>query len=245
MVCYRLAHIRTMKNPYIILAAIIAAAILVAVWMLKSLVVQPPTGSFHDAVDEGYLEVVKQHLAASPNVNAKDVNGRTPLYIAANRGHTAIAKLLIANGADVSAKRPNNYTPLHSATDEGHKEIAELLIAKGADVNAKTESGQTPLDLAILRKKTETADLLRKHGAKTGAWFKAEESIHIAAMAGHIEAVKKHLADGADVNAKVENSLWGVDTPLDKAIRHQRTEIVDLLRKHGGKTGAELKAEGK
>ena len=53
-----------MKNPYIILAAIIAAAILVAVWMLKSLVVQPPTGSFHDAVDEGYLEVVKQHLAA-------------------------------------------------------------------------------------------------------------------------------------------------------------------------------------
>jgi len=31
-----------MKNPYIILAAIIAAAILVAVWMLKSLVVQPP-----------------------------------------------------------------------------------------------------------------------------------------------------------------------------------------------------------
>ena len=60
-----------MKNPYIILAAIIAAAILVAVWMLKSLVVQPPTGSFHDAVDEGYLEVVKQHLAAGTDVNAE------------------------------------------------------------------------------------------------------------------------------------------------------------------------------
>ena len=130
-----------MKNPYIIPAAMICAAILVAVWMLKPSVVQPPTGSFHDAVDEGYLEVVKQHLAASPNVNAKDVNGRTPLYIAANRGHTAIAKLLIANGADVNAKDKYGFTPLYQTARFGHKEVAELLIGKGADVNAKMLDG--------------------------------------------------------------------------------------------------------
>jgi hypothetical protein len=29
------------------------------------------------------------------------------------------------------------------------------------------------------------------------------------------------------------------------AIRLRRTETIDLLRKHGGKTGEELKAEGK
>jgi ankyrin repeat protein len=34
-------------------------------------------------------------------------------------------------------------------------------------------------------------------------------------------------------------------TPLDWAIGFQRFEIADLLRKHGGKTGKELKAEGK
>ena len=33
------------------------------------------------------------------------------------------------------------------------------------------------------------------------------------------------------------------DTPLDLAKGHP--EIADLLRKHGGKTGEELKAEGK
>ena len=33
--------------------------------------------------------------------------------------------------------------------------------------------------------------------------------------------------------------------PLDTAILGKRTEIADLLRKHGGKTGEELKAEGK
>jgi hypothetical protein len=32
---------------------------------------------------------------------------------------------------------------------------------------------------------------------------------------------------------------------LDWAIRNDDTEITTLLRKHGGKTGEELKAEGK
>ena len=33
--------------------------------------------------------------------------------------------------------------------------------------------------------------------------------------------------------------------PLGRAIQFTRAEMVDLLRKHGGKTGAELKTEGK
>jgi hypothetical protein len=36
----------------------------------------------------------------------------------------------------------------------------------------------------------------------------------------------------------------GGRTPLHAAINFNRTEIKDLLRKHGGKTGEELKAEG-
>jgi hypothetical protein len=32
-------------------------------------------------------------------------------------------------------------------------------------------------------------------------------------------------------------------TPLDVAIKIKRTETADLPRKHGGKTGEELKAE--
>jgi len=34
-------------------------------------------------------------------------------------------------------------------------------------------------------------------------------------------------------------------TTLDAAIYGKNPETADLLRKHGGKTGAELKAEGK
>ena len=95
-------------------------------------------------------------------------------------------------------------------------------------------------------------------------------SIHEAATLGNIEAIKQHLAAGADVNVKNDTRLTplhnaverghkeivelliaeGEDvnvemkngrTALDMAKRHP--EIADLLRKHGGKTGAELKAE--
>ena len=65
--------------------------------------------------------------------------------------------------------------------------------------------------------------------------------IWTAAKEGNIEAVKYHLAAGVDVNAKDERG----GTPLDGAIQRKRTKTADLLRKHGGKTGEELKAEGK
>ena len=57
---------------------------------------------------------------------------------------------------------------------------------------------------------------------------------------GHKEVVELLIAKGADVNAKGD----GGTTPLDRAIINDETENADLLRKHGGKTGEELKAEG-
>ena len=247
----------------------------------ESPTVKAPDISIHQAARDGNIETVKQHLAAGTDVNAIDENrGITPLVYAAREGHKKIVELLIADGADVNAKRGNGLTPLHSVANNaatrpvrGHKEVAEMLIAKGADVNAKDNQGRTPLDAAIFHKdfKTEVAELLRKHGGISGA----EDSVHVAAELGNIEAVKQHLAAGTDVNAKDDEfevtSLHlsarrghkeitelliakGADvnandnrgaTPLDAAIMGKRTETSDLLRKHGGKTAEELKAEGK
>ena len=70
-------------------------------------------------------------------------------------------------------------------------------------------------------------------------------SIHKAAEEGNIEAVKKHLAAGTDVNARVTRKYTTGWTVLHFAAEHGHWEIADFLRKHGGKRGAELKAEGK
>jgi ankyrin repeat protein len=66
-----------------------------------------------------------------------------------------------------------------------------------------------------------------------------------AAREGHKEIAELLIAKGADVNAKVEGGVFSGRTPLDLAWLTRQTETADLLRKHGGKTGKELKAEGK
>ena len=92
-----------------------------------------------------------------------------------------------------------------------------------------------------------------------------------AVEAGNIEAVKQHIAAGVNVNAKVGNESTALnfaaynghkeivellinngadvnvvdedgEAPLDFTVNK---EIISLLRKHGGKTAEELKAEGK
>jgi cytohesin len=188
------------------------------------------------------------------------------IHNAAAGGHIKAIKQHLDAGTDVNKKRSGGSTPLHPAAYRGHKEIVELLLAEGADVNAKQDSGRTPLDLAIKHKRTEIADLLRKHGGTSGA----ADSIHVAAAMGNIEAVKQHLAAGTDVDARDKQhdktplqhaAYWGHkelaelliakgadvnakevygNTPLDWA----NPEMRDLLRKHGGKRGAELKAAG-
>jgi cytohesin len=103
----------------------------------------------------------------------------------------------------------------------------------------------------------------------------ADRALFKASQRGNIKTVKQHLAAGADVNAKIGRGNMtplhaaiqhgdkeivelliakGADvnaggilgyTPLDTAVGEREKEIADLLRKHGGKTGEELKAEGK
>ena len=166
------------------------------------------------------------------------------IHGAANRGNIEAVKQHLNAGTDVNAKNEFGSAPLHYAAVNDHKEIIELLIANGADMNARDNGGFTPLDnlVGLDMAEGETADLLRKHGGMTGEKLKLGTTLlHIAAKEGKMETIELLIASGADVNAKDKNG----ETPLDYAISTDHTVIADLLRKHGGKTGEELKAEGK
>ena len=70
---------------------------------------------------------------------------------------------------------------------------------------------------------------------------KGKTPLHFAAIYDHQEIAELLIAEGADVNTMSNKGK----TPLDWAIEEGHTETADLLRKHGGKTGEDLKAEGK
>jgi len=120
-----------------------------------------------------------------------------------------------------TAKAPN--ISIWDAAAKGNIEAVKYHLAAGVDVNANGYRGFTPL--------------------------------HYAARNGHKEIVELLIAKGADVNVKIVSGPSIGNTPLDLAAskmdnfppkdKAAKKETADLLRKHGGKTGEELKAEGK
>ena len=128
---------------------------------------------------------------------------------------------------------------IHDAADEGNIEAVKQHIAAGTDVNVRDDLNKwTPLDYAASHGHKEVAELLIAEGADVNVKDgRGHTPLHAVAYWGHKEIAELLIAGGADVNAK---SDFG--TPLDR-VKSNETE--DLLRKHGGKTGEELKAEGK
>ena len=167
------------------------------------------------------------------------------IHDAAHTGNIEAVKKHLDAGTDVNAKDEDGYTPLYAVAGGGHKEVAELLIAKGADVNPKREDGATPLLIAAVAGHKEVAELLIAKGADVNAKDKKGWTLlQHAVMMSKREIVGLLITKGADVNAKVApiDRFFKGKTPLDLA---SKAEIEDLIRKHGGKTGEELKAEGK
>ena len=163
--------------------------------------------------------------------------------------------------------------PIHDAAMYGNLAGVQAELDKGVDVNTKNYFGETPLDMTLwLNDESKTADLIRNHGGKTS---KELIALSDAVRTGNIEDVKKHLSAGTDVNVKggfadgtplhyaaanghkeiaelliekgadVKAKDEGGKTPLDVAIQFKELEIANLIRVIGGKTGEELKAEGK
>ena len=145
---------------------------------------------------------------------------------------TIAAVLLVGCGPSMS---------IHEAAGNGDIEAIKQHLAAGTDVNAKDGGGWTPLFYAAFSGHTEVAELLIAEGVDVNAKDNLG-TLRYAASGGHKETVELLIANGADVYAKGGGNGT---TPLDMAIRLRRTETIDLLRKHGGKTGEELKAEGK
>ena len=86
----------------------------------------------------------------------------------------------------------------------------------------------------------EIVELLVENGAEVNAKGLADWTpLHLAAYNNNEQIVQLLIAKGAEMNPYTSPGFGG--TPLDVA----DGKTADLLRKHGGKTGEELKAEGK
>lgn len=132
-------------------------------------------------------------LAAGAQVNARSLDGATPLHVAArmNRNPAVIAQL-VEGGADLNARDRDGNTPLHASRDNRGSAVPLLLLELGADPSLVNDSGHvaSPLDC--------------------GYW-----NTEVFALVADAEATAACLAAGADVNARDDVG----NTPLVLAVR--------------------------
>jgi ankyrin repeat protein len=88
---------------------------------------QAPSISLHQAVEQGNLKAVQQHIAAKTDLNKTDAAGWTALHLAAMKGDLAIVQALCAAGADLNAKGPGGKTPLAVAREKRQMAIVQYL----------------------------------------------------------------------------------------------------------------------
>ncbi|KAJ6282319.1 ankyrin repeat-containing domain protein, partial [Bipolaris maydis] len=107
--------------------------------------------AFVIAAEYGHEGILKALLEQDRiDINAKDNNGRTPLWTAAQGGHEGIVRLLVEQDRiDINAKDNNGKTPLWTAAQGGHEGVVRLLVEQDSiNINAKDNHGKTPLQVA-------------------------------------------------------------------------------------------------
>jgi hypothetical protein len=90
---------------------------------------------------KGYLEVVRELIAAGANVNAANAYGRTALRTACCNGHVEVVRALLAAGADTSDVY--SISILSAAASSGHVDVIRVLLAAGADATHVNRDGRT------------------------------------------------------------------------------------------------------
>jgi len=83
----------------------------------------------------GVTALVLSGCGADADIDAKDIAGLTPLYVAAGDNSLDVARLLIDSGADIETKTNEGSTPLHGAAVENSLDVARLLIEHGVNTS--------------------------------------------------------------------------------------------------------------
>jgi uncharacterized protein len=192
------------------------------------------------AVKAADRTAVTSLLGARTDVNAREPDGTTALYWAAQKNDLGIGTALVRAGADVKAASRYGVTSLHVASLNGNAAFVELLLKAGADANAVTPAGETALMTASRTGSADAVNLLLAHGADPNAKesLRGQTALMWAAGEGHSDAIKALIERGADLHAR-SNAGW---TPLLFAVRDGQIDAMQTLLHAGASMNDALPA---
>ena len=173
---------------------------------------------------------ITELLEMGININARNIQGETALFVAVERSISKTIwelcdrdfcdsysrmhsiSFLLDRGADVNICDRSGISPLHKAAERGHIEVINALLDKGANIEARDAIGNTPLFYAIM------GDPILNYPCE-----------HPFEVYCELDVVRFLLENGANINAKNNADK----TPLDYANEMNKHEMIELLRKAG------------
>ena len=101
------------------------------------------------AAESGDLSKVKSSVEHGADLECRDADQFTPLFLSVQNGHLPISKYLIKKNANVNTANQYGLTCLHFCCLIKHMDHIKLLVQNKADVNAKDLEESTPAHKAV------------------------------------------------------------------------------------------------
>ncbi|CAM9658323.1 unnamed protein product [Ectocarpus sp. 8 AP-2014] len=165
--------------------------------------------TLHAAAGMNKVTIVSVLLSSPMTDKDAQVNGYTPLMVAAEQGHVATVKVLLAAGADVDVREVDySCSALSLAAQYGQIGVVKTLLEHGVDANEGVNDDQSPLHWAAGRNRPDCIAVLLDAGANINGrcnFLDNETPLHSAAKTASNEALLALLRRGARVDEKTDD----------------------------------------
>ncbi len=176
------------------------------------------------AAKEGQVSSLRHFLEAGMAADARDGQGTTALFHAAQAGRPEAVAFLLQQHASPAVTGPGGDSPLVAAARAGSSATVKILLDAQADPAFRSEKNWTALTAAAFRGDTETVKLLAPVSQES-----LDEGLQIASLQGKTEVMDTLLAQGADVFSRSKDNK----TPLMYAAANGHAEATRVLLHNG------------
>lgn len=182
-------------------------------------------------------DIVEILLENEAEVDVKDNNFKTPLYIASQLGLIDIVNILLKNGANPNIFRDScGSTPVFIAAQNGHSAVLTLLLNHGGNPNSFKFNGASALFIATVGEHFHCVNLLLKYRASPNdKTFTKDYPLTLVWKHNKLDTARLLIQNGSiidDPNHEGQNPLW-------LAIFYENYELMKLLLQVGAKSIAD------
>jgi len=184
------------------------------------------------ACKDGNLAKVTDAVTSGADVNKKDPDNESPLFIAVKKNRKEIVEHLLSKGAKVNDINGDyGTTALYRSCFDGALDITKVLVDAGANINFKRMDGFSPLYIAVVNNQKHIVEYLVSKGVNIDEKNGQQENTALvkACFDGSLDIAKVLVDAGANMNLKTKDKI----SPLLYAVEYKHKHIVEYLISKG------------